>query len=48
MLIELERIKRPSQAIFSIAQMLCMYVEIFKADRSQPLDIEHVSSWLDL
>jgi hypothetical protein len=48
MLIELERIKRPSQAIFSVAQMLCMYVEIFKTDRAQPLDIEQVTSWLDL
>lgn len=48
MLIELERIKRPSWAVYSIAQMLCMYVDIFKTDRSLPLDIDQVTSWLDL
>lgn len=48
MLVELERIKRPSQAVFDIAQMLCMFVEIFKSSEKYTVDISQVQSWLDL
>jgi hypothetical protein len=48
MLIELERIKRPSTPVVQVAHMLCMYVTIFSDRHSQSLDIEQITSWAQL
>ena len=46
MFLELERIKKPSAAVLSIAKMACLFVEIVKEGESKEMDrVERLVTW---
>ena len=46
MFLELERIKKPSAAVLSIAKLTCLFFEIVKESQAQEMDrVEGLMTW---
>ena len=49
MFLELERIKKPSAAVLSIAKMVCLFVEIVKERETKEMDrVEKLVTWAQI
>ena len=49
MFLEIERIKKPSAAVLSIAKMVCLFFEIIKDSDAQEMEkIERLVTWAQI